>query len=95
MAIAVYRQLPISNKKLAPAAKLVRKMSVEDALLQCDLVYRKAALFVQNAIRSARANGVHNHGLDETKLYVNKCYATSGLNLKRIKIHCKSCSGKM
>lgn len=76
-------------------ARLVRKMKVEDALLQCDVVHKKAAGIVQNALRSAQANGVHNHGLDASKLYVEQCYATNGQNLKRIKYHGKGHFGRM
>lgn len=95
IAKAVYRQRKISVKKLTPVARLVRQMRVEDALLQLDLVHRKASVIVRNAIRSATANGVHNHGLDASKLYVEHCYATNGTNLKRIRIHGKGYHGKM
>jgi len=70
-------------------------MRVEDALLQCDLLPKKGALLVQNAIRSARANGVHNHKMDASKLYVDECFVTNGQNLKRIKYHGKGRAGRM
>ena len=95
VARAFYRQLPTSVKKLTPVAKLVRKMRVEDALLQCDLIRKKGAVFVQNAIRSARANGVHNDGLDPSKLFVEHCFATNGRDLKRIKMHGRGKFGRM
>ena len=95
VARANYRQLPTSVKKLTPVAKLVRKMRVQDALLQCDLIHKKGAVFVQNAIRSARANGVHNDGLDPSKLFVEQCYATNGRSLKRIKYHARGRFGRM
>lgn len=92
---ANYRQLPISSKKLTPVARLVRKMRVQDALYQCDLLQRKGALIVQNALRSARANGVHNQGLDGSNLVIEECFATNGRDLKRVKIHGRGRAGIM
>lgn len=50
---------------------------------------------VQNAIRSARANGVQNQGLDGSNLVIEECFATNGRGLKRVKIHGRGRAGIM
>ena len=53
-------------------AALVRGMRVEDALLQLQVTVKRAAKTVYQVIHSARANAVHNHGLDADRLLVGK-----------------------
>ena len=42
-----------------------------------------AAEAVGKVLKSAVANAVNNHDMDEEKLYVKACYANEGVTLKR------------
>ncbi|KAK8921094.1 hypothetical protein KSP39_PZI020424 [Platanthera zijinensis] len=66
----------LSPKKVNLVAKLVRGMRVEDALLQLQVLVKRAAKTVYEVIHSARANASHNHGLDPDKLIVGKHAST-------------------
>ena len=48
----------------------VRRLRVQDALLQLEVLPKKAAKIVYNTLKSAQANAVHNHNLDKRRLIV-------------------------
>ncbi|KAG0446753.1 hypothetical protein HPP92_028667 [Vanilla planifolia] len=69
---AIKKNIKQSPKKVNLVAKLVRGMRVEDALLQLQVLVKRAAKTVYQVIHSARANASHNHGLDPDKLIVGR-----------------------
>ncbi|KAH0760961.1 hypothetical protein KY290_017034 [Solanum tuberosum] len=69
---AVLKGIKQSPKKVNLVAALVRGKRVEDALLQLQVTVKRASKTIYQAIHSARANAVHNHGFDSDRLLVGK-----------------------
>ncbi|PKU79878.1 uncharacterized protein LOC110115307 [Dendrobium catenatum] len=92
---AIKKDIRQSPKKVNLVAKLVRGMRVEDALLQLQVLVKRAAKTVYQVIHSARANASHNHGLDPDKLIVAEAFVGKGIYLKRLSYHAKGRSGIM
>jgi len=72
-------------RKVSIVATLVRNRTVADALVILEHVPRRAALPVQKAIESAKANAVNTHGLDGKTLVISTISVTVGTRLKRFK----------
>lgn len=70
---AILRNIAISPRKLNMFAKVVRRLGLEDALIQCEISCKKSAQILRNVIKSAKANAVNNHGLDGDKLVIGRC----------------------
>ncbi|KAH7295855.1 hypothetical protein KP509_27G068600 [Ceratopteris richardii] len=92
---AVLKKIKESPKKVNLVAALVRGMQVEDALLQLEVLQKRAAKTVKKVVANARANATHNHGLDGNRLYVAEAFVGKGKYLKRISYHAKGRSGIM
>jgi len=90
---AVLKKIKQSPKKVNLVAALVRGMRVEDALLQMQVTVKRAAKTVYKVIHSARANAVHNHGLDGDRLIIDQAFVGKGLFRKTISYHAKGRSG--
>jgi len=90
---AVLKKIKQSPKKVNLVAALVRGMRVEDALLQMQVTVKRAAKTVYKVIHSARANAVHNHGLDGDRLIIAQAFVGKGLFRKTISYHGKGKSG--
>lgn len=90
---AVLTKIKMSPKKLNLVAALVRGMRVEDALLQMQVTVKRAAKTVYKVVHSARANAVHNHGLDADRLIIAQAFVGKGLFRKTISYHAKGRSG--
>jgi len=90
---AVLKKIKQSPKKVNLVAALVRGMRVEDALLQMQVTVKRAAKTVYKVIHSARANAVHNHGLDGDRLIIAQAFVGKGLFRKTISYHAKGRSG--
>ena len=76
-------------------AQLTRGLSVAQAEAQLELLPKKAARMALVALRSAAANATHNHGLDASRLVVQKAFVGKGRFLKRIKFHARGKTGVM
>jgi large subunit ribosomal protein L22 len=61
-------------------AELVRGMRVDDALMQMAVSPKRAAKVVAKVVHSARANAVHNYGLNKDRLIVGVWFLTSSLS---------------
>jgi len=72
-------------RKVSLVASLVRRRSVEDALVILTHTPKRAAKPVAKAIESAKANAVNNHGLDPSSLIISTLSVTIGGRLKRYK----------
>lgn len=92
---AIKKGIRQSPKKVNLVAQLVRGMRVDDALLQLQVLVKRAAKTVYQVIHSARANATHNHGMDADKLLVAEAFVGKGLYLKRVSYHSKGRSGIM
>ncbi|KAF7148687.1 hypothetical protein RHSIM_Rhsim03G0061200 [Rhododendron simsii] len=92
---AVLKGIKQSPKKVNLVAALVRGMRVEDALLQLQVMVKRASKTVYQVIHSARANATHNYGLDPDRLLVAEAFVGKGLFLKRESFHGRGRSGVM
>lgn len=70
-------------RKVAIVASLVRRRTVADALVILSHTPRRAAKPVIDAIESAKANAINNHGLDGKTLVIKTLSVTAGTRLKR------------
>eukprot|EP01137_Pigoraptor_chileana_P017544 Opistho-2@75777 len=86
------RQIRISIWKLNIVARLVRRMTVEDALKQLKFVNRSARMHVSKAIFEA-AQKAKNTGLTYKDLYVDKCFVGRGKYERRRRIGARSHTG--
>ncbi|KAJ7562499.1 hypothetical protein O6H91_03G071500 [Diphasiastrum complanatum] len=84
---AVLKKINQSPKKVSLAAKLVRGMRADNALMQMTVLPKRAAKTVYKVIHSARANAIHNNGLDSARLVVAEAFVGKGVYLKRRWIH--------
>ncbi|CAH2043835.1 unnamed protein product [Thlaspi arvense] len=92
---AVLKDIKQSPKKVNLVAALVRGMRVEDALMQLQVLVKRASLTVYRVIHAARANASHNHGLDPDRLIIAEAFVGKGLFKKRISYHGKGKCGLM
>ncbi|KAA8518440.1 hypothetical protein F0562_015914 [Nyssa sinensis] len=90
---AVLKGIKQSPKKVNLVAALVCGMRVEDALLQLQVTVKRASKTVYQVIHSARANAVHNHGLDPDRLLLAEAFVGKGFFKKRISYHAKGKCG--
>lgn len=70
-------------RKISLVASLVRGRSVADALVILSHTPKRAAKPVVDAIESAKANAINNHGLDSKTLIISTLSTTVGTRLKR------------
>lgn len=80
---AVARGVDMTPRKVGEVASLVRGRSVADALVILEYTPRRAARPVAKVIASAKANALHNDGLDEKSLVIDTLTVTAGPRLKR------------
>ena len=50
---------------------------------------------VEKLVKSAMANAVNNHQMDETKLYISEIYANQGPTMKRIMPRAKGSANRI
>lgn len=91
---AILRGAKISPKKLTPFAKLLRRVHVGDALIQCQASPKKAAAICDGVLRSAIANA-KQHGMDQERLFVDEAFVTKGRFMKRPLYHGRGRQGVM
>ncbi len=70
-------------RKVSLVASLVRNRTVADALVILAHTPKRAAKPVIEAIESAKANAINNHGLDAKTLVISTLSVTAGARLKR------------
>lgn len=90
---AVLRKIKISPKKLNVFAKLIRRLHIDDALVQCQVAPNKAAKLCYKTLLSARDNAQKDKGLDPEKLRINKAFVGKGQHSKRMNTHARGRSG--
>lgn len=73
----------ISPRKVGVVAGLVRGRTVDDAIAILEHVPRRAGLSVQKVIKSAQANAINNHNLQQSSLKLNSIVVTPGPRIKR------------
>lgn len=90
------RDIRIAPKKMTLVANLVARMSIEDAITQCEFSNKGAAAVVKEVLEEAQEVAVKKYGIDDkTNLYVDQSHVGRGQHLKRIKFHGRGRFGKM
>ncbi len=79
----------IAPRKVRLVLDLVRGMDVETAAGILQHTPNYGAEITAKVLKSAVANAVNNHHLDESKLYIKACYANEGVTIKRFRPRAK------
>ncbi len=78
------RHARISARKVKIVIDTIRGKNAKEAIAMLKYTNKAAAPLVEKLLKSAIANAVNNHSMDETKLYVAEVYANQGTTMKRI-----------
>lgn len=81
--IALQKTTRQTPRKLRLVANAVRKLSLEDAILQLGVMERRASLLIIKVLRQAISNAIHNHRLTVDQLKINNILVTDGPRYKR------------
>ena len=95
MARAELRHARISARKVKIVIDLIRGKKVDEAIAILKYTNKAAAPMVEKLLKSAVANAVNNHSMDETKLYVSEIYANQGPTMKRIMARAKGSANRI
>lgn len=82
-ATAKLRNLRISPRKVRLVVDLIRGRELNDAMLQLEFSTKHAAKPVLKLLKSAIANAVHNHNIDQSTLTLVKATVDGGPTLHR------------
>ena len=77
------KTLRIPPRKARIVIDLIRGKDAAEAAAILKFTPNVAAEAFGKVLKSAVANAVNNHDMDEEKLYVKACYANEGVTLKR------------
>lgn len=80
---ATHKNARMSPRKIRPVARILKGVSVKDAKTQLQFFPGKAAVIIQEVLKSAIANATHNYLLDEQNLVVRNILVSPGFVLKR------------
>ena len=75
----------ISPTKVQIVLDLIRNKPVDEAAAILKHTPKAACEPLEKLLKSAVANATNNFEMDEDKLYISECYATSGPILKRMR----------
>uniref|UniRef100_F7C7C5 Large ribosomal subunit protein uL22m n=1 Tax=Ornithorhynchus anatinus TaxID=9258 RepID=F7C7C5_ORNAN len=82
------RQIKYSNEKMWYVAKLVRGMSIDQALAQLEFNDKKGAKIVREVLLEAQDLAVRKHNVEfKSNLYIAESTSGRGQYLKRIRYH--------
>lgn len=80
---AVAKYIRISPFKARKVIDLIRGKNVNEAMATLKFTPNRASLPIVKVIRSAAANAVNNHDMDEESLFIAAAYVDQGPTLKR------------
>ncbi len=80
---ATAKTIRVTPRKARLALDLIRGKDVKEAEAILKFTPNFAAKATGKVLKSAIANAVNNHSLNEERLYVKKCYADESITLKR------------
>ena len=95
IARAELRHARISARKVKIVIDLIRGKKVKEAIAILKYTNKAAAPMVEKLVKSAMANAVNNHQMDETKLYISEIYANQGPTMKRIMPRAKGSANRI
>jgi large subunit ribosomal protein L22 len=77
------RSLHVSPRKMRLVTNLVKRMPVEEAIVQLQFTNKKAAGMLVKLLKSAVANAEHNFSLKPEDLYIKTITCDMGMTMKR------------
>ncbi|XP_076024699.1 large ribosomal subunit protein uL22m [Genypterus blacodes] len=90
------RQIKYSKDKMWYLAKLIRGMSIDQAITQMEFNDKKGATSIKEVLLEAQEMAVKNHNVEyRSNLYVAESYSGKGKYLKRIRYHGRGMFGIM
>lgn len=95
IAKAELRHARISARKVKIVIDLIRGKKASEAIATLKYTNKAAAPIVEKLVKSAIANAVNNHQMDESKLYVSEIFANQGPTMKRIMPRAKGSANRI
>ncbi|KAG7484675.1 hypothetical protein MATL_G00052770 [Megalops atlanticus] len=90
------RQIKYSKDKMWYLAKLIRGMSIDQAIAQLEFNDKKGAKIMKEVLLEAQEMAVKNHNVEyKSNLYVAESFSCKGKYLKRIRYHGRGMFGIM
>ncbi|XP_007244484.2 39S ribosomal protein L22, mitochondrial [Astyanax mexicanus] len=90
------RQIKYSKDKMWYLAKLIKGMSIDQALAQLEFSDKKGAIAIKEVLLEAQEMAVKNHNVEfKSNLYVAESFSGKGKYLKRIRYHGRGMFGIM
>ncbi|XP_076606751.1 large ribosomal subunit protein uL22m [Chaetodon auriga] len=90
------RQIKYSKDKMWYLAKLIRGMSIDEAIAQLEFNNKKGAQVMKEVLLEAQDMAVRTHNVEyKSNLYVAESYSGKGQYLKRIRYHGRGMFGIM
>ena len=86
---AIAKTVRIAPRKARLVADLVRGKSVVEAIVILANTNKAASPLIEKVIKSAAANAINNHMMDEETLYVKEIMINEGPTLKRFRPRAK------
>ena len=86
---AIAKTVRIAPRKARLVADLVRGKSVVDAIVILNNTPRAASPIIDKVVKSAAANAINNHSMNEENLYVKEILVNEGPTLKRFRPRAK------
>lgn len=79
----VQKSVRQSPRKVRLVANTIKKLPVEQAIVQLGAMQRRASLVVLKTLRQAIANAQHNHGFELSSLKIDSIQVGEGTRYKR------------
>uniref|UniRef100_A0A3Q3WR14 Large ribosomal subunit protein uL22m n=1 Tax=Mola mola TaxID=94237 RepID=A0A3Q3WR14_MOLML len=90
------RQIKYSKDKMWYLAKMIRGMSIDEAIAQLEFNDKKGAKIMKEVLLEAQEMAVKNHNVEyKSNLYVAESFSGKGKYLKRIRYHGRGMFGIM
>nr|XP_046266370.1 39S ribosomal protein L22, mitochondrial [Scatophagus argus] len=90
------RQIKYSKDKMWYLAKMIRGMSIDEAIAQLEFNDKKGAKIMKEVLLEAQEMAVKKHNVEyKSNLYVAESFSGKGLYLKRIRYHGRGMFGIM
>ncbi len=84
-ATAKLKNIRISPRKARLVVDLIRGRAINDAMIQLEFCQKHAAKPVLKLLKSAIANAIHNHNMDQSTLTLKSVMVDGGATLHRFK----------
>ncbi|XP_028668765.2 39S ribosomal protein L22, mitochondrial [Erpetoichthys calabaricus] len=90
------RQIKYSKDKMWYLAKLIRGMTIDQAIAQLEFNNKKGAKIIKEVLLEAQDIAVRNHNVEyKSNLYIAESFSGKGQYLKRIRYHGRGMFGIM